>query len=193
MAYEVDLVDGENKIIVEAVDDAGNITVKELTINKVNEIDRTAPKSPVVAEKDGKITLTAADEDTTKMEYSLDNKTWTAYTEPVKVEEKATIYARAIDEAGNISEVVSYTLPDRIAPKSPVVAEKDGKITLTAADEDTAKMEYSLDNKTWTGYKEPVKVEGKATIYARAIDEAGNVSEVVEYQFQIEQHLSLQL
>jgi lactocepin len=182
LAYEVNLVDGENKIIVEAVDGAGNITVKELTINKVDEIDRTAPKSPVVAEKDGKVTLTASDEDTAKMEYSLDNKTWIAYTEPVKVEEKVTIYARSIDEAGNVSEVVEYKVPDRTAPNSPIIAEKDGKITLTAADEDTAKMEYSLDNKTWIAYTEPVKVEEKVTIYARSIDEAGNVSEVVEYK-----------
>ena len=98
------------------------------------------------------------------------------------MEEKATIYARAIDEAGNVSEVVEYKVPDRTAPKSPVITEKDGVVTLTASDEDTVKIEYSLDNKTWTSYTEPVKVEEKATIYARAIDEAGNVSEVVEYK-----------
>jgi LPXTG-motif cell wall-anchored protein len=171
-------VEEKSTIYARAIDESGNVSgVVSYTLP-----DRTAPKSPVIAEEDGKITLTAADEDTAKMEYSLDNKTWIAYIEPVKVEEKATIYARAIDEAGNISVAVSYTMPDRTAPKSPVVAEKDGKVTLTAADEDTAKIEYSLDNKTWIAYTEPVKVEEKSTIYARAIDESGNVSEVVEYK-----------
>jgi subtilisin family serine protease/CRISPR/Cas system-associated protein Cas5 (RAMP superfamily) len=168
----------ENETIyARAIDEAGNISgVITYTV-----VDRTAPAAVLVAEKDGIVTLTAADKDTAKIEYSLDNKTWIAYKEPVKVEEKATIYARAIDESGNVSEVVSYTVPDRTAPKSPVVAEKDGKVTLTAADEDTVKIEYSLDNKTWTIYTEPVKVAERGTIYVRAIDEAGNVSEVSNY------------
>ncbi len=51
------------------------------------------------------------------MEYSLDNKTWAIYKEPVKVEEKVIIYARAIDEAGNISAVVEYKMTEK--PEKP--------------------------------------------------------------------------
>ena len=171
-------VDEKATIYVRAIDEFGNVS--EVTEYKVP--DRTAPKPPAIAEKDGLVTLTSADEDTKIIEYSLDNKTWTAYKKPVKVDEKATIYARAIDEVKNVSEVSSYTVPDRTAPKSPVITEKDGLVTLTSEDEDTKIIEYSLDNKTWTAYTEPVKVEEKATIYARAIDEAGNISVVVEYK-----------
>ncbi|MFR1709301.1 MAG: cell wall-binding repeat-containing protein [Clostridium sp.] len=38
LAYEVKLADGDNKISVEAIDDAGNATVKEINIKKVNKI-----------------------------------------------------------------------------------------------------------------------------------------------------------
>ncbi len=44
LAYEVKLADGENKISVEAIDDAGNTTVKEITINKVNKIVESTSK-----------------------------------------------------------------------------------------------------------------------------------------------------
>ncbi|WP_346878248.1 S8 family serine peptidase [Clostridium sp. UBA7791] len=168
----------QETIYVRAVDESGNISAIVSYISP----DVTAPKSPIITEKSGVVTIKAADKDTAKMEYSLDNKNWTIYTEPVKVDEKVTIYVRAVDGYGNISELAQYTVPDRTAPKSPVITEKDGLVTLTAADKDTAKMEYSLDNKTWTIYKEPVKVDVKATIYARAIDEVGNISEIVKYK-----------
>uniref|UniRef100_UPI003217438E S8 family serine peptidase n=1 Tax=Clostridium sp. TaxID=1506 RepID=UPI003217438E len=154
-------------IHVRAKDEVGNISG---TISYTIP-DTTAPAAPVVAEKNGLVTLTAADEDTVKMEYSLDNKKWLPYTGPISLKERETIYIRAIDERGNVSAVVSYTAPDITAPKSPVITEKDGIVTLKSADEDTAKMEYSLDNKAWATYKEPVKVDEKATIYVRAIDE----------------------
>ncbi len=168
----------QETIYVRAIDESGNVSA----IVSYTSPDVTAPKSPIVTEKSGVVTIKAADKDTAKIEYSLDNKNWTIYTEPVKVDEKATIYVRAIDGSGNISELAQYTVPDRTAPKSPVITEKDGLITLTVADKDTIKMEYSLDNKTWAIYKEPVKVEEKVIIYARAIDEAGNISAVVEYK-----------
>ena len=44
LAYEVKLADGENKISVEAIDNAGNTTVKEITINKVNKIVESTSK-----------------------------------------------------------------------------------------------------------------------------------------------------
>ncbi|MEG1257345.1 S8 family serine peptidase [Clostridium sp.] len=179
LAYEVDLVDGENKVVIEALDKAGHVTTQEVVINKVDEI--VPPSAPIVTEANGKVTLTSVDEDTVKMEYSLDNKTWVTYIAPVEVAEKASIYARAIDEDGNVSETSSYTVPDKTAPKAPAITEANGKVTLTVADEDTAKMEYSLDNSTWGTYAEPIIVSEKETIYVRAIDGVGNISEVLTY------------
>ena len=188
LAYEVELVDGENVIIVEASDDAGNTTTREFVVNKVDEIvepekDTTPPAAPIVTEEDGLVTIKAADEDTVKLEYSLDNRIWVPYTEPVEVAEKATIYARAIDEANNISKVTELRVPDRTAPKAPKLSAKNNLVTIKAneKDDDVAKLEYSFDKKTWIEYKEPVKLAAKKTIYARAIDEAGNISEISKF------------
>lgn len=168
---------------VRAIDAAGNIS--EVKVYKVPvTVDPNAPEKPVaptVTEKDGVVTVTAADEITDKLEYSLDGKTWVPYTEAVKVAEKATIYVRAINVEGDkasISDVFEYTVPDRTAPKAPKMSATKNMVTITAQDEDVVKLEYSLDKETWTEYKDPVKLAAKKTMYARAIDGAGNVSEI---------------
>ncbi|MBO4451196.1 MAG: choice-of-anchor J domain-containing protein [Bacteroidaceae bacterium] len=52
------------------------------------------------------------------VEYSFDKETWTEYSAPIEITEETTIYARAYDEEGNKSEVVSakYT----IKPDAPI-------------------------------------------------------------------------
>ena len=52
------------------------------------------------------------------VEYSFDKETWTEYITPFEITEETTIYARAYDEGGHYSEVVSakYT----IKPDAPV-------------------------------------------------------------------------
>lgn len=174
----------ENATIhVRAIDAVGNVS--EVKVYKVPvAIDPAAPVKPAVPtvdEKDGVVTVTVADEITDKLEYSLDGKTWVPYTEPVEVAEKATIYVRAINVEGekvSISDVFEYTVPDRTAPKAPMMSANKNMVTITAKDEDVVKIEYSLDKETWTEYKDPVKLAAKKTMYARAIDGAGNVSEI---------------
>ncbi len=175
--YTEDVVFEENATLyVIAVDAAGNKSVVvEYTVP-----DTTKPGKPVMTEENGNVTITKADEDTAKIEYSLDNETWIEYKESVQVPEKGTIYARATDQAGNVSEVADLTVPDRTAPKAPTMSQKDGLVTIKASDDDTVKIEYSLDNETWTVYTEPVQVAENATVYVRAIDDAGNISEVKE-------------
>lgn len=177
----------ENATIhVRAIDAAGNVSeVKVYKVpSAVDPADPTKPAVPTVIEKDGVVTVTAADEITDKLEYSLDGKTWVPYTEPVEVAEKATIYVRSINVEGDkvaISDVFEYTVPDRTAPKAPMMSAKKNMVTITAQDEDVVKIEYSFDKKTWTEYKDPVKLAAKKTMYARAIDEAGNVSEISKF------------
>ena len=184
IAYTEAVKVADNDLIhVRAIDAAGNIS--EVKVYKVPAtVDPNAPEKPVaptVTEKDGVVTVTAADEVTDKLEYSLDGKTWVPYTEPVKVDEKVTIEVRAINVEGDkasISDVVKYTVPDRTAPKAPKMSANKNMVTITAQDEDVVKIEYSLDKETWTEYKDPVKLAAKKTMYARAIDGAGNVSEI---------------
>ena len=66
------------------------------------------------------------------------------------IEEKKIIYARSTDEVGNTSGVITYTVPDRTAPKSPKLSEELGTIILEAIDEDITKIEYSLDGENWS-------------------------------------------
>lgn len=177
-------VEENTTIHVRAMDAAGNVSeVKVYKVSStVNPADPTKPAVPTVVEKDGVVTVTASDDVTTKLEYSLDDgKTWVPYTEPVKVAEKATISVRAvnvIDNKAAFSEVVELTIPDRTAPKAPKMSAKNNMVTVKAQDEDVVKIEYSLDKETWTEYKDPVKLAAKKTMYARAIDAAGNVSEI---------------
>ena len=50
------------------------------------------------------------------VEYSLDQTSWTEYTDPIAITEATTIYARAYDPDGNYSEVVSaaYTVKEDV-------------------------------------------------------------------------------
>lgn len=50
------------------------------------------------------------------IEYSLDQTSWTEYTDPIAITEATTIYARAYDPDGNYSEVVSaaYTVKEDV-------------------------------------------------------------------------------
>jgi len=139
--------------------------------------------------KDITITATFSDDSVVK-EYSLDGETWSAYTTGTVFKENGTIYFRAADEAGNVSEVTEFVISniDRIPPAKPtatadVTAPTNQCITVTAAfSEDSTVKQYSLDNLTWQTYTAGVTVCENGTVYFRAADEAGNVSEVTEYE-----------
>lgn len=174
-------------IYVRALNAAGNPSqVLEYKSSEIEKPDTVAPNKPTMSLKDGLVVIESADEDTAKIEYSLDKENWKEYTGPVEVKENATIYAVAKDSAGNVSEISEFKVPetekpDTEAPKAPVVSFKDGAVVMVAADEDTVKIEYSLDKENWKEYVNPIKVDAKAEFYVRAIDAAGNVSEISEY------------
>ena len=96
-------------------------------------------------------------EDTVVKEYSFDQQTWNPYKSAVKVESNGPVYFRGKDEAGNVSDINSYTVNniDKIAPQKPTassdVTEPTNGIVLVSAEfsEDSVKKEYSLDNLTW--------------------------------------------
>ena len=54
-----------------------------------------------------------------KKEYSLDGKTWNAYTEGVVFEDNGSIRFKGTDAAGNVSEISEYTVSniDKVAPE----------------------------------------------------------------------------
>ena len=141
-------------------------------------------------------------------EYALDGGAWTAYGDPFVVDTAGdhTVAYRATDEAGNVSEpqettftVVPGAGDDTDAPAVTAGITGDqaadwsyrGKatVTLTATDEGSgvAKVEYSVDDRAWTGYTSPVVVDsvGGHTVRYRATDAAGNVSDPGSLAFRV--------
>jgi autotransporter passenger strand-loop-strand repeat protein len=193
-SYTTGIVMSDNgTVYFRAADEAGNVS--DIAEYEVTNIDKVAPEKPVatadVTDPTNQcITVTAAfSDDSTVKQYSLDNRTWQTYTAGVTVCDNGTVYFRAADEAGNVSDVAEYEVTniDKVAPEKPVatadVTDPTNQcITVTAAfSDDSTVKQYSLDNRTWQTYTAGVTVCENGTVYFRAADTAGNVSDVAEY------------
>jgi|GEM_PF-4201502 len=170
-----------------AVDKAGNktavsgtYTISERSFAPLVEASTTAPTNK-------NVTITATfSSDSAKRQFSLDGKTWNNYTKALTAGKNGTYYFRAIDKAGNKSEVTTYKVTniDKVAPAAPKVKASTAKatnqdVTLTVTfPADSAKKQYSTDNKTWKSCSDTVAATKNGTYYFRATDAAGNVSKV---------------
>ncbi|MBP5411478.1 MAG: pre-peptidase C-terminal domain-containing protein, partial [Lachnospiraceae bacterium] len=119
-----------------------------------------------------------------------ENGNWLDYVDGVTVKENSTVYFKAVDVAGNESEIASYEVKniDKVAPDAPaavadVTAPTNSDVFVTAAfSDDSAFGEYSLDGETWSVYDGPVKFEANGIVYFRSTDEVGNVSDVTPFE-----------
>lgn len=113
-SYGAQLQEGENVVTVEFTDEAtGAVTTVAFTVVK----DTAAPEAPVIAQGgDGKVTLTAAEEDVT-LYYSYDGTEWVLYTGPF-APTATPAYAKAVDRAGNESAVSRLAV--QVAASQPV-------------------------------------------------------------------------
>ena len=166
-----------------------------MTSYAVTNIDKVAPTKPtakadVTAATNKNVTVTATfSDDSAVREYILDNRTWQAYTAGITMTANGTVYFRAADAAGNVSDVTSYAVTniDKVAPVKPtasadVTAATDKNVTVTATfSNDSAQKQYSTDNKTWQPYTSGVVMSANGTVYFRGIDAAGNISDVTSY------------
>ena len=194
--YKKAIVFTENgKIWFRGVDAAGNVS--KVTKYEVKNIDKVPPEAPVAmasttdpTNKNVTVTATFSDDSVVK-EYSLDNEAWSAYTEGVELSDNGTVWFRGTDEAGNVSEAASYEVTniDKVVPKAPTAkanttALTNQDVTVTATfSADSAKKQYSLDNKKWKTYSSKgVKMTDNGTVWFRGTDAAGNVSEVTSYE-----------
>ena len=161
----------------------------------VDNIDKVAPTKPTAAADttaptDQNVTVRAIfSGDTVHAQYSFNRSVWRDYTTGVVMSTNGTVYFRGIDEAGNISEVTSYTVSniDKVAPVKPTAAADtteptNQNVTVTATfSADTATMQYSLNGEKWRSYTTCVVMSANGTVYFRGIDEVGNVSDVAKY------------
>jgi autotransporter passenger strand-loop-strand repeat protein len=123
-------------------------------------------------------------------QYRIGDGAWTNYPdEGVTMEENGTVYFRAKDAAGNESEIVSHEVAniDKVAPTisgiTPSTKEPADSVTVTANFMDDVALAFRLyslgASGEWTEYPdEGVVVTANTTVYFKAVDAAGNESEV---------------
>ncbi|MCX8074039.1 MAG: DUF1565 domain-containing protein, partial [Clostridia bacterium] len=115
--------------------------------------------------------------------------TWSVYNAPVVVTtNNTTVYARAKDAVGNISEASTITITniDKIPPSNPVVSvnptTRVPTVTVTINySVDSVVKKYSIDGGSWLDYTGSFTVTKNCTISAKAQDAVTNWSEVVNY------------
>jgi len=180
-------------VYFKAIDTAGNES--ELASITVDNIDKVPPAKPtatadVIQPTNGEVSVTAVfSDDSAVREYSFDGLSWAQYPGVVRFSANGTVYFRAADALGNVSEVGSYAVTniDKVPPAKPtafadITASTGGKVTVTAVfSEDSARKEYSLDGLVWSAYTDPVVFSANGTVYFRAADAAGNMSDIISY------------
>ena len=140
-------------------------------------------------------------EGTLKIYYKWDkDDNWSLYTKKLKAPEgENTLYYKTVDSLGNDSGIakkeikVDTVKPEVIVQLSPEYPDglngfylTEPEIKLSSYTDDIDKYEYSYDKDDWKTFKEPFKFsKPEKSIYFRAIDEAGNKSDVVEYNLKV--------
>ncbi|MCM3133646.1 hypothetical protein M3629_12685, partial [Paenibacillus polysaccharolyticus] len=195
----VEVDESQPLIYYRSIDRAGNFEkIKKLKLN----IDTTSPHSPSINMNpsgwtNGDVTVTIVDgEDvgsgTSKSQYRTEiTENWIDYTVPFKVSsENRTVYARSIDFAGNISDTNNDIVRiNRTSPPTPLLnafEEWTNEEVLVSIDKgnyglQSPRLEVKVgEGGKWEEYIDPFVVpdEGITTVYARAIDSAGNLSTV---------------
>ncbi|GAB2572671.1 immunoglobulin-like domain-containing protein [Gracilibacillus alcaliphilus] len=168
-------------------------------------IDNTMPGSPaIMLDAEGwtnaeavVVSITAGEDHesgTARTEYRIEEGEWQIYEQAFSISEEGetVVYARTVDQAGNNSEITEATVQiKRTAPAEPSMEVETSAWTNAATvavtmhkQDDTSFVEYQLHGteEEWLAYAGNVVIteEGETTIYARAVDQAGNTSEVVE-------------
>ena len=127
-----------------------------------------------------------------RSEYSIDNKTWFEYLEPIKIEEEGiyTIYYRSTDWFGNVEEIQSVTFTIVTEASTPITtleatsADGAGILVTLSATDDTSGVdytEYSLDlGDTWLTYTDPFVLSGETeyTVWYRSVSNDGITEEI---------------
>ena len=168
-------------------DVAGNYSAEETYI--VLNIDKTAPTKPILTasttkptNSNIKITITYSEDAVTKQYKIGTDGIWVNYTEPIVLAENNTVYARTYDSVGNISENnLTITNIDTEGPAQPEfnidLSSPYKTVVKINFDPNTASTWYKVGSDgDWLEYTAPITIYDNLTIYARAIDEAGNES-----------------
>lgn len=146
------------------------------------------PKPEITADNAAVVTITASSE-ATAIKYTTDGSNPSAdngevYSEPFKVADETIVKAIAIGDVDNLildSDTAELCVYDNtIAVATPTFKQQNGTVGIYC-DTESATIQYSVDNATWTTYARPFTLSENATIYARATKENRTDSEIAEF------------
>jgi hypothetical protein len=210
--------EGRQLIVYWSIDNSGNVS-SEQTYSVI--VDGTPPDGfvsvhgPAITDEDGlyiagqsRIVVWAEDElsGVDAVYVSLDDGSFTPYTEPVTIDEEGyhEASAYAIDNVGNATDVftvsgyvdstaptVSITARDRlVSVDGENYTNRDNVYTVSASDEISGIGEIlvSLDGSDYAVYSAPFRVQipGRHSISAKGVDRLGNESVPVELLFYVD-------
>ena len=165
-----------------------SVTAADVVAPTVTEI-----KADITTITNQDVTVTAVFSDDVELAQSLyrleQTGEWLDYDNGLTVDRNTTVFFRAVDTAGNESEIVSFevtnidkTPPENPVPKADVTEQTVGEVTVSASfSEDSVAKEYSFDGETWTPYEEALRFTDNGTVFFRGTDEAGNETKIAEY------------
>ncbi|GAB2533894.1 immunoglobulin-like domain-containing protein [Gracilibacillus alcaliphilus] len=200
-AYDTSITEaGTHQIEIRASDQAGN----QAETTQIIHIDQTAPTSPSIqlnpvgwTNADAVTAMITAGEDrksgVDRTEYRIGEGEWQTYDTALSITDagETAIEARTVDQAGNTSEIAKAMVQiKRTMPAVPTLTVETNdwtnasSVSVTmATSEDNSNIEYQLNGEgAWFTYADGLAItrEGETTIVARAVDQAGNISETVQ-------------
>lgn len=99
-SYDAALTEGVNKLSVKVTD----ATETEIQVDFTVVLDTQAPEAPVISQDEAGLVSITSDEEDVTLYYSYDGQEWISYTGPF-APKSTPVYAVAVDQAGNRSEV----------------------------------------------------------------------------------------
>lgn len=190
MTYSAPVVMSANDTVyARSKDAAGNVSAE--SSYAVTNIDKVGPVSPsllanITTPTNQNVVVTVSyPGDASQAQYKIGTGSWQTYSAPITLTANSTVYARAIDAAGNIGVEgsINITNIDKTAPTAPtMVADRTAmtnqnvNVTITYSGDSTVK-EYRVGaSGSWLSYEGAVVMESNDTVYARSFDAAGNQS-----------------
>ncbi|RRJ54973.1 S-layer protein [Paenibacillus oralis] len=191
--------EGLQDVYARTFDNFGNISS---VASSTALIDKTAPMQPSISlnplgwtSSSVTVTITPGSDTLSgvlKTQYKIGpGGSWADYTAPITIsaEGLSDVYARTIDYASNVSSEATVTAKiDKTAPSAPAItlsdsnwSNKDVTFTISSGADNgsgVAKNQYKIGAGAWVDYTGIVTIstEGQTDIYARTVDNVGNIS-----------------
>ncbi|MBR2510386.1 MAG: hypothetical protein IKB71_11675, partial [Lentisphaeria bacterium] len=162
---------------------AGNVTTKEIVVDKIDKVAPTLEVSGNATEWTNQDVILTANVSDGVVEY-FDGENWVAGS-TLTATENGTYQFRVTDEAGNVTEKsVEVTFIDKDAPVISEISADITELTNSAIkvsalfnDSNNFSVQYRINDGAWLDYNDYIIMENNGIVYFKAEDIAGNVTE----------------